>query len=139
MTPEALARLHGEAFSPDRGWTAVEFSELLTQPTVQIFERPQAFALVRSVADEAELLTLAVAPAARRGGLADALMRDWMSKVRATSAFLEVAADNHAAQALYEKHGFAVCGRRRAYYARPDSAAVDALLMRAALTFGQTR
>lgn len=137
MTPEALARLHGEAFAPERGWTAAEFDDLVKLPTVHLFERPQAFALVRVVADEAELLTLAVSPAARRQGLADTLMREWMRTLPATSAFLEVAADNRAAQALYEKHGFVVCGRRKAYYTRPGTASVDALLMQAPLTFGQ--
>ena len=48
-------------------------------------------------------------------------------------AFLEVAADNAAAQALYARAGFAESGRRRGYYRRPDGSGLDALVMQRAL------
>ena len=44
--------------------------------------------------------------------------------------WLEVAVDNAAAVALYEKAGFETTGRRPRYYARPSGERVDALLMR---------
>jgi ribosomal-protein-alanine N-acetyltransferase len=131
MTPEDLARLHRAAFAPERGWNAAEFETLCASPGVQLYLRPGGFALVRTVADEAELLTLAVDPAERRKGVADALMRDWLDATPARQAFLEVAEDNAAAQALYAKHGFSVSARRKAYYTRLEAAAVDALLMQA--------
>lgn len=133
MTPERLAQIHGDAFAPERGWTAAEFSDLLKQPTVILFARPEGFALVRVVADEAELLTLAVTPNARRKGIAHELMREWLSAVDASYAFLEAAEENTAATSLYRHYGFEVCGRRKAYYARPTGAAADAVLMQLAI------
>ncbi len=133
MTPEQLAHIHGEAFAPQRGWTAREFADLLKQPSVVLFSRPEGYALLRVVANEAELLTLAVRPTAQRKGVASDLMREWLSKTDAKRAFLEVAEDNGAAKALYQRHGFEVSGRRKAYYKRSDGVAVDAVLMQLAL------
>jgi ribosomal-protein-alanine N-acetyltransferase len=133
VTPERLAQIHGEAFAPERGWTAAEVSDLLKQPTIALFARPEGFALVRVVADEAELLTLAVIPNARRKGVANELMCEWLSVVDASYAFLEVAEDNTAATSLYRQHGFEACGRRKAYYARPTGVAADAVLMQLAM------
>lgn len=137
MTPADLAALHGAAFAPERGWRAAEFTELCASPHVHLFTRPGGFALVRAVAGEAELLTLATAPDRRREGIADALMTRWMQQIKGDIAFLEVAADNHAARALYAKHGFAPVSLRKAYYTRPNGPAADAVLMQAALTIGQ--
>lgn len=137
MTPQEMAELHTAAFAPERGWSVAEFSDLLASPHVFCVTRPGGFALVRAVADEAELLTLVVSRQTRRQGIADALMAEWMALAPAKTAFLEVAADNHAARALYARHGFAETGRRCSYYKRPDRSAVDAVLMQAALTPGQ--
>ena len=134
MTPEALAALPERAFAPERGWSAREFETLCASPYVTLHAREGGFALVRTIGDETELLTLAVEPALRRRGIAERLIADWLTDSAATTAFLEVAADNLPAQALYRKHGFTVSGRRKAYYARPGGPAVDALLMRFALT-----
>ena len=137
MKTQQMARLHAAAFSPERGWQPEEFENLLASSKVHLFERAGGFALVQVVADEAELLTLAVDPVYQRRGIATTLMNAWMTSVKATEAFLEVAADNAPAQALYHKHGFAITGRRARYYRRPDGSAVDAVLMRAALTHRQ--
>lgn len=90
----------------------------------------------RVIADEAELLTLAVAPPARRQGLGRGLLAHFLDEARrrgATRAFLEVAADNGPACALYQAGGFAEDGRRRGYYRGPDGVVVDALLLSRAL------
>jgi ribosomal-protein-alanine N-acetyltransferase len=42
---------------------------------------------------------------------------------------LEVAADNAAALALYQRLGFAEVGRRKGYYVRKGRPPVDALLL----------
>lgn len=138
MTPKALAALHAAAFAPNRGWSADEFARLCENPHVTCYTGPDSFALVRSLAGEAELLTLAVHPRARRSGQAQAVMTKWLNVENAQIAFLEVAADNVAALALYRKLGFTETGRRRAYYKRADGIRVDALLMQLALTSPDT-
>ena len=83
--------------------------------------------LLRVAADEAEILTIGVA--ARRQGIARALMAAALERARAQGArtmFLEVAADNGAARGLYEMLGFAPAGLRQGYYA----GGADALLLR---------
>ncbi|MFK7870503.1 MAG: GNAT family N-acetyltransferase [Roseobacter sp.] len=139
MTPKKAAAVHASAFAPQRGWTETEIATLLDHPTVKLFSKDGAFALVRTVADEAELLTIAVPPAQQGKGTGQALMRVWMQEVAAATAFLEVAADNRAAHALYLRLGFCEIARRPAYYSRADAQAVDALIMRANLTSGQHR
>ncbi|MCV3272228.1 GNAT family N-acetyltransferase [Roseobacter sinensis] len=133
MTPEGLAALHERSFTSERPWSASEFTDLLADAHVRLLHRDHGFALIRTVADESELLTLAVHPDHRRQNIADALVTDWLKTVKASIAFLEVAADNEAARALYSKHGFAESGRRQAYYRRDGAAPVDAVLMTAAL------
>ena len=134
-----MAEIHARAFAQDRGWSMDEFATLLAQPHTHAFTHLQAgFALTRTLAGESELLTLAVDEAHRRKGIASALLRDWLTATLpdADTAFLEVAADNTAALALYRSAGFLRSGLRKAYYTRPDSRAVDAVLMTRALTRG---
>ncbi len=138
MTPGEMARIHAAAFAPQRGWNADEFTALLAQPHSSAFTAQGGFALTRTVAGETELLTLAVAPDHQRRGVANSLITEWTqsTSTSAETAFLEVAADNTGAIALYNKHGFIQSGLRKAYYARADGAAADALLMTRALTRG---
>lgn len=100
---------------------------------------PLALALGRVGADEAELLTIAVAGTWRRFGLARMLIDAVTDEARARGArqlFLEVAEDNVAARALYEGKSFQSVGRRRGYYARSDGSTTDALTMRRDLARG---
>lgn len=125
-----LAALHAEAF--DAPWDAAAFESLLGQAGVHLAEAPDGFILMRTVADEAEILTLAVRPAARRRGIgADLVARGAAGAAArgATRLFLEVADDNAAARALYARAGFAEAGRRPRYYARADGSRRDALLL----------
>ncbi|MBY6067605.1 GNAT family N-acetyltransferase [Leisingera aquaemixtae] len=131
-----MAATHAAAFTQSRPWSAAEFAGLLDSPLVFAAGSARCFALVRVIADEAEMLTIATDPAHQRQGLARACMADWESAARARGAaevFLEVAADNAPAQALYRACGFAECGRRVGYYRRQDAKAADAILMRKAL------
>jgi ribosomal-protein-alanine N-acetyltransferase len=125
-----LAALHAAAF--DSPWDTAAFAVLLDQPGVFVVQRPDGFILMRAVADEAEILTLAVRPEARRGGEGTRLVAEGVAAASLAGAdrvFLEVAEDNAAARALYARTGFAEAGRRRLYYARPDGTRVDALVL----------
>jgi ribosomal-protein-alanine N-acetyltransferase len=140
VTPEALARLHAACFTVPRPWSAQEFAALLADRGVILVTESAGFALGRVAADEAEVLTIAVDPAARRSGVGARLLGALLTEAAtrgATEAFLEVAADNAAALALYRGAGFAEAGRRRGYYRGPSGAATDALILRRALTQGQ--
>lgn len=131
-----MAKTHAAAFTQSRPWSAAEFADLLDSPLTFAIGDARCFALVRVIADEAELLTIATQPAHQRQGLARQVMQDWQDLARtrgATEAFLEVAADNTPAQALYQACGFATCGTRPGYYARKGAAPVDAVLMRCSL------
>ncbi len=78
----------------------------------------------------ADVMTIAVAPAAQGQGLG-ALLMDWLIDAArcggAEHLMLEVRADNTAAQRLYFKRGFAMLTVRRRYYQPGD---VDAHIMR---------
>lgn len=140
MTPDGLARLHQEAFDQGRPWSAEEFAQLLSSPaTFLIAEEDRAFALGRAMGGEAELLTLVTAKAHRRFGLARACLAGFEAEARARfaeSAFLEVAADNDPARALYARAGYRSVGERPGYYPRATGA-VAALVLSKRLTPGQ--
>lgn len=93
------------------------------------------YAIFRRASDEAELLSLAVAPEARGRGLGRHLAEDGLSRLRqagARTCYLEVRPGNAPALALYRRLGFRGIGRRRRYY-RDGS---DALVMVLALERG---
>ena len=132
MTPQALAALHAAAFTTPRPWRADEFAGFLKDAACDLVTLPGGFALIRSIVDEAELLTIAVAPGQRRKGIATTLLVRCLTRARARDAatlFLEVAATNSAAIALYEKSGFTRTGRRPDYYTCPDGTRLDAIIM----------
>jgi ribosomal-protein-alanine N-acetyltransferase len=132
-----MAAAHAASF--DEPWGPEEIATLLDGPggfglVVRESGAGQivAFILARAVADEAEVLTLAVDPARRRAGAGHALVEAAAIAAAAAGAqtlFLEVASDNTAALALYRAAGFALVGQRPAYYPRPTGA-VDALVLR---------
>lgn len=132
MTPQDMAIVHARCFqAAPRPWSAQEFADYANDMHAQIHDIDGGFGVVRTIAGEAELLTLAVDPSKRRQGLGSTLVSQLCAaakKAGAQEMFLEVAADNTAACALYAKHGFAQVGRRPAYYA-----GIDALVLRRAL------
>jgi ribosomal-protein-alanine N-acetyltransferase len=133
VTPATLADLHARAFSATRAWSAAEFAELLGQRGCFAHGDARCFILMRCIADEAEVLTIATAPDHRRKGLAAAVLESAEAAAKAQGAaqvFLEVAEDNTAARALYRKAGYVQVGRRPGYYVPKDGAAVAALVLR---------
>src|SRR5690606_24302711 len=94
-----LAAIHAEAFAGHRDapWSAEAFAELLDQEGVFAVERPDGFILMRAIAGEAEILTLAVRPDARRAGEGARLVGAGVLGAAGRGAarvFLEVAEDN---------------------------------------------
>jgi ribosomal-protein-alanine N-acetyltransferase len=131
--PARLAALHARCFTRPRPWSAAEFGALLNAPGVFLCPTAAGFILGRATLDEAEVLTLAVAPEARRSGKGRALLAafEMAARTRAAAvAFLEVSDDNTAALALYRGAGYVVAGRRRNYF----GAGVDGLVLRKPLT-----
>lgn len=85
------------------------------------------FLLGRQMADDAEILNLAVAPRHRRNGRGAKLLKAVLAEFRlrgVKSVYLEVRESNIGAIAFYEANGFARTGRRRNYYHQPDEPAV---------------
>jgi len=131
----AMAEAHAGAF--DEPWLEQDFEDLLEGAGIYGFiakgEAPLGVILCRVAAEEMEVLTLGVALAARRRGVARALMTAGLEAARragAGSCFLEVAVDNPAAVELYESLGFRRAGVRRRYYDRGGGEFVDAHVMR---------
>lgn len=130
--PRALADLHARCFLQPPPWTADAFAGLLDGRGCFLLAEPQGFLLGRALAGEAELLTLAVDPAARRQGLGRRLVERFRTECLAREvdeAFLEVAEDNLAARRLYRGLGWLEAGIRRRYY----GPATDAVVMRLTL------
>ena len=132
MTPQALADIHAAAFTTPRPWRADEFAAFLADDACDLVALPGGFALIRTAADQAELLTIAVDPGHRRRGMATTLLARCRAQARergAVTLFIEVAADNRGAIALYEKTGFVRTGHRPDYYTCPDGTRSGALVM----------
>lgn len=134
---EMLGALHARAFN--KAWSAGEIAKLLENPAVFAIvsreQEPQGFAMAWAAAGDAELLTVAVVPEARRKGVGASLVSaaGVTALVRgAASMHLEVAENNAAARALYAKLGYEEAGRRHAYYAG-EGGLVDAIVMKRTL------
>ncbi|MDD9727085.1 GNAT family N-acetyltransferase [Roseovarius sp. SK2] len=138
MTPDDLAALHARAFDGQgRAWDAGEFRDLLEHSHIFVVGDTKGFAVGQAVAGDAELLTLAADPDARRQGHGRAALQAFEAEARARGSerlFLEVAADNAAALRLYRSFGFTELARRAKYYKRPDGGTVDALVLEKRLT-----
>lgn len=117
-------------------WSAEQFAATLAEPYshIQVAEQNgqvAAFIVWQTVFEDSELHLIATAPAARRQGLAAALMETWLaagSQNQVERYFLEVRAGNTPAQQLYRQYGFQETARRRDYYPLP-SGREDAVIM----------
>ncbi len=136
---DVFARLHALCFPAP--WSASAFhGSLLSMGAVGLLAEDGAetlgLALVSTSGDDAEILTIAVAPDAQRGGVGRALMRAAEAQALSRGAraiFLDVAADNIAARALYDGLGYKAVGQRKAYYSAGRDAPVDSLTLRLTL------
>jgi ribosomal protein S18 acetylase RimI-like enzyme len=132
--------LHAEIFKApwDQPWSAQSFAEILAMPGAHGWllssgETPLGFLLARFILDEGEILLTGIVQPARRRGHAARLLRILIESARAAglrALFLEHAAGNEAAGALYGRFGFSRIGRRRAYYERRGGGREDAVTLR---------
>lgn len=117
-----LVELHKKCF-PHKPWTANDFTEL-KKSGCEIISSQNGFIVWRSVVDEAELISIGVAPDARRCGIAAAmlgLMENELKKSGTKKIFLEVSATNIPAIKLYEQNGYKKMGIRPKYYDGTDA------------------
>lgn len=130
-----VAALHARLFDP--AWDEASVRSLLDHPASTAFvafdgasKSSPGFIMGQLAADEAEILSLGVAPEWQRLGLGRRLIDGLARAVKRAEArrlFLEVAEDNTAAFALYRAAGFQETGRRKGYYKRRDGSSADAL------------
>lgn len=133
-----VMRIMAAAFPPCFGeaWTRSQCAGIMPMHgvTLTIAESggvAAGFSLARRVADEAELLLLAVDPAEQRRGIGQALLDEFIASGLAGGAHrlhLEVRDGNPAIE-LYRSSGFSPAGRRRNYYHGPDGEAYDAVTL----------
>lgn len=132
-----IAGMHTRLF--DAPWNEPSVATLLEHPASTAFiaeiglpKIPVGFIMGQLMADEAEILSLGVAPELQRRGIGRALVDGLLRAAKRAECkrlFLEVAADNVAALALYRRLGFADVRRREGYYPRISGPAVDALVL----------
>ena len=135
---DAVLRIMCSAFHPSFGeaWTRSQCAGIMPMNGVTLTiaegdQGPLGFSLVRAVADEAELLLLAVDPSEQRRGIGQALLDDFIAAALAGGAHrlhLEVR-DGNPAMDLYRASGFIPAGRRRNYYHGPEGEAFDAVTL----------
>ena len=140
----AVMTIMTTAFEPQygEGWTRSQCAGILPMSGVSLMLAhdnghlpPIGFSLYRTVADEAELLLLAVAPDHQGNGIGRLLLEQFVDCARASGAtrvHLEVRDGNPAVQ-MYRKAGFATAGRRPNYYRGSDGRQFDALTLACAL------
>src|SRR4029079_14495015 len=135
---DAVMRVMDTAFGDRFGeaWTRSQHGGILPMAGVSLMlhlwpaggDIP-GFSLYRTVADEAELLLIAVVPSHHRRGVGRMLLDNFLDRARndgIARVHLEVR-DGNSAAALYREAGFAPVGRRRNYYHAPDGRRFDAV------------
>jgi ribosomal-protein-alanine N-acetyltransferase len=126
----AIAALHAASFQ--RGWGEDEFHRLLIDRAVVahrgvIGRTMVGFILSRMAAGEAEILSVAIAPAWRGRGFARPLLDLHLRRLAGLgvrAVFLEVDEHNEPACRLYRNAGFSEVGVRKGYYQEGASALV---------------
>jgi ribosomal-protein-alanine N-acetyltransferase len=131
-----IAALHAMSFR--RGWSDEEVEQMLIDRAVTAHRAMlgrtfAGFIMSRSAADEAEILSVAVARQAQGRGLARQLLTLHLRRLAgmgSRAVFLEVDEHNAPAIKLYARAGFREVARRPNYYPLPDGATAAALVLR---------
>ena len=128
------AHLHQNAFF--KGWSEKDFQEFLENPLVYGLKIEEnhglsGYILWREVGDEAEILTLVIAPSHQRrgrGGLLLTALFEILMKKSIQKLFLEVAEDNDRAQSFYRNNDFLLLSKRHHYYPRKEGPPISAFI-----------
>lgn len=114
-------------------WTSDSVAKEMSNPLAEYFVAEKAgkiigYAGMWHMADEGEVINLAVSASARRQQVGEKLLQAMLNEGQdrgLMALYLEVRESNEAAQALYHKHGFAPIGRRKRYYQQPVEDAIN--------------
>jgi [ribosomal protein S18]-alanine N-acetyltransferase len=138
----ALAALHAKALPP--GWPAADFAASCKNANRLVLKAAGSaemlgLSVLQFAADEAEILSIAVAEEARRRGIGSSILKASIGACQqkpVSYIYLEVAESNAAALNLYGKFGFAAIASRKNYYEAKGPAPVTALIMKLDLRSG---
>jgi ribosomal-protein-alanine N-acetyltransferase len=130
-----LSLLHRASFH--RGWGQGEFESLLAERNtftqrLMLGRTPIGFIISRLAADEAEILSVAIATAQRGRGYSRDLLANHLGHLAGRGirrVLLEVEENNQPAVRLYQRAGFATVGRREQYYRDVSGGKLNALIM----------
>lgn len=114
---QAATELHQTGF--DFPWSQEAFESLLLLPSTVAWIDETGLLVCSQVCDEMEILTICIAPQARRQGRGFkwlSFLFDYARQKKINRIFLEVSVENLPAQQLYQKAGFMEIGRRKNYY-----------------------
>ena len=127
-----MAEIHALAFAGGEVWPAEMIAAQLGLPGVFGFiAQGGGMVLARGIAEDAEILTIAVVPHAQRRGIGAALLKavwEVCAQKGAARLLLEVSVANQPARALYAGLGATQVGVRKRYYADGSDALVLALI-----------
>jgi ribosomal-protein-alanine N-acetyltransferase len=130
-----LSQLHRASFH--RGWGQGEFETMLAERNtftqrLMLGRTLIGFIISRLAADEAEILSVAVAASHRERGYSSELVANHLGHLAGRGirrVFLEVEENNTPAVRLYQRVGFTTVGRREQYYRDASGAKLNALVM----------
>jgi ribosomal-protein-alanine N-acetyltransferase len=130
-----LSELHRASFH--RGWGKGEFEDMLASSNVLAHRllqgrQPVGFIISRMAADEAEILSVAIAANQRGRGHSRGLLNHHLGYLLGHGVhrvFLEVEENNAPAVKLYQRAGFRTVGKREQYYRDASGAKLNALVM----------
>jgi ribosomal-protein-alanine N-acetyltransferase len=134
---DQLLPLEIDLFGPERWTPAMFWNELANGQQYVVATRGDEIVgyagLALAPPDEAWINNIAVSRHTQRQGIGQRLLDHLLATAREAGVrqvLLEVAADNGAAQRLYDRNGFEIIGVRRGYYQATNT---DALVMRLSL------
>jgi ribosomal-protein-alanine N-acetyltransferase len=118
-------------------WNRAQLESMLTMPHTRLWtayshhDRLIGFSVVRTIAQEAEIMLIAIAPEFQRKSTGSEMLKTITTQSKndgVTHIFLEVRSNNHALQ-FYKKIGFQQIGLRKDYYKGKENIRYDALTL----------